>query len=556
MAGRKNMFDDEPSDEERGVPRITVRPQPSFTPAQRNITPPRGNMFDAEPVPQPKSGFNAFSPQQFNRPFGELKPRSLAPSEQVQSWGQDALMAAGANPYVAGKLSRAYSDIGRAFTPMGAILSGADMPYHINKGQYGAAAFDAIGAIPGVTSARRAIPEGRMGSSPMPTVRTAETPVINTSDYARRAQEGGPAAQRRAAYEASQPNMLPAVLPQGLENSARAAYRFSERSPLEYHPDAVANYVDRARAYLQSPYHGQGTFSPEKAGEAFATLERAAQAFPRGGNRPVTASDFDTLRQQLQGLPGPSGPAGHQAVNVLDTFMLRPPQGMLTRGTPQDIAALENALMQARGDWRAAKTSEGVADAVDYALIKAGRANSGQNPGNTTRQELSKFVSSPSGENRLIGATDAERAAITDAVMGDRTTNLLRSGSTLFGGGGGLQRGLAGAGGAGTGAYLASHFGLDPWTSMAVTGTGAVAAPLAGALMRSGANARTIRAGEEVAGDIARNSPLFRAREAVSPPVADPTVGMRDRMTMMMMPAFHDKGIDLWNEDQVPFANR
>jgi hypothetical protein len=38
--------------------------------------------------------------------------------------------------------------------------------------------------------------------------------------------------------------------------------------------------------------------------------------------------------------------------------------------------------------------------------------------------------------------------------------------------------------------------------------------------------------------------------------VADPTVGMRDRMTMMMMPAFHDKGIDLWNEDQVPFANR
>jgi hypothetical protein len=91
---------------------------------------------------------------------------------------------------------------------------------------------------------------------------------------------------------------------------------------------------------------------------------------------------------------------------------------------------------------------------------------------------------------------------------------------------------------------------------MAVTGTGAVAAPLAGALMRSGANARTIRAGEEVAGDIARNSPLFRAREAVSPPVADPTVGMRDRMTMMLMPAIHDKGTDLWNEDSVPFANR
>ena len=129
MAGRKNRFDDPPDDE--AAPGVT------YTPAQRDITPPR-NRFDDAPIPQPKSGFNAFSAQQFNRPFGELKPFDRSPSQQVQSWTQDALMGAGANPYVAGKLSRAYNDIGRAFTPMGAILSAVDAPYHVGKGQYGA----------------------------------------------------------------------------------------------------------------------------------------------------------------------------------------------------------------------------------------------------------------------------------------------------------------------------------------------------------------------------------------------------------------------------------
>ena len=578
----RNMFDDEPPP---AAPRPS-RPGVTYTPARRDITPPRANMFDNEPgvpgVPQPRASFDSFSKEQFNRPFGEIreiKPSDRTPTENFRSVLQSGFRAAGADPYTAGHLGGGYTSIGQ-LTPFGGVLSGADFAYHAPKAvsgdkklqNFGHAALDAVGMTP-ANVLRSFIPAGRLGARETKMIRTAETPVLETADYARRAAEGGPAAQRRAAEEARMPNTmqpsgsfrpfdrnapaLPLELPQGLKDSSQAAYRFSERSPLEYHPNAMADYVGRARAYLESPYHGQGVFSPEKAAEAFSTLERFERNFPRGGNRPITATDFDTLRQQLKDLPGASGAAGQQAVNVLDTYMMRPPQGMLTRGTPQDIADLQQSFYQGRGDWRAFKTAEGVDDAANkYAEIKAGRANSGMNAGNSVRQELSKFVASPGGENRLYGATEDERRNIIGAVMGDRTTNMERSASNVLGGGGGLQRGLSGAGGAGVGAYLASHFGLDPWMALAASSAGAVAAPTAGALLRGSANARTTRAANEVVGDIARNSPLYRAREAVSPPVADPRQFYRDAVTTALIPSIRDEGADVWDRSFVPNANR
>jgi len=525
---------EEPVDQiDPNTPRIRVTPAPKGD-----------NRFDqyvSGPVAEQK-------PATLNKPFGELKPSDPSWTEWAKSKGQDVLMALGAEPYRARHMSEGLVGIGSSLSPMGGVLSAADLSYDLPRGNYGHAALDALGTIPLANTVR-----GAIRGAPM--IRTAETPVLETADYAR---GGGRAAEARRAWEASRPpaTMAPQELPQGLRDSSREAYRFSERSPLEYHPDSMNDYTSRARAYVQSPYHGNGTFSPEKAPEVYTTLQRFEEAFPRGGNRPVTATDFDTLRQQLRGLSGPNGPAGRQAVDVLDTYMLRPPQGMLTRGTSADIADMHRSLTNARGDYRAFKTAQGVEDALEYAGVKAARANSGANTGNATRQELSKFVSSPAGERRLFGATEEERNAIVNAVVGDRGTNALRSASNLLGGGGGLGRLAAGHGGAGVGTAAGVMMGLDPMTTAALALTGGAVAPVTGAALRGAANSRTVRAAEEVAADIRRASPLYRAREAASPDVADPRAMYRDAITMAMIPKIKDEGKDIWDRAYVPYANR
>jgi len=482
------------------VPRFTVTPGggPKYPEAQGGSAPPQ------PPPPAP-----------LNKVFGELKPADPSWTQWLKWKTINGLNYAGMSPQNARHAADAIEGIAN-FTPMGTILSAADLTYDLPRGNFGAAAFDALGALPGVKAARRVMREGLV-----PTTRTAATPTVGE-----------------------------------LERSSRQGYRFTETSPVVYHPDAVGDYATQARLYLESPRHGQGVFSPEKAPEVYNTLTRWERQFPRGGTRPVTPVDLDTLRQQLTGLEGVNGEAGRQAAQLLEAYMVRPPPGALRRGTPQELDDMRQAFTQARGDWRAAKTAEGVEDALHYAGIKTGRQHSGQNLGNVTRQELSQFVASPSGENRLFGATDAERQAIINAVMGDPTTNKLRFGGKLLGGGGGLGMGASGGLGAGGAGYVAHSMGLDPITSAGLALSGGAITPALGYALNSAANARTVRAGQEVAEQIARNSPLYRAREAASPAVPNMMPAARDAMAMAIMQQGREQGTDYWNRQFVPFDQR
>ncbi|RPH74037.1 hypothetical protein EHM76_04245 [bacterium] len=486
------------SEEETSVPRFTVTPGSKYPEAQGGSAPPQ------PPQPAP-----------LNKEFGELKPADPSWTQWLKWKTISGLNMAGMKPHNAQHAADAIEGLG-SFTPMGGILAGADFTYNLPRGNFGAAAFDALGAYPGVRAARRVMREGLV-----PTTRTAATPSVDE-----------------------------------LERSSRAGYRFTENSPVVYHPDAVGDYATQARLYLESPRHGRGVFSPEKAPEVYRTLERWERQFPRGGTRPVTPTDLDTLRQQLTGLEGANGEAGRQAAQLLEAYMVRPPPRALRRGTPQDLDDMRQAFIQAKGDWRAAKTSEGVEDALHYAGIKTGRQHSGQNLGNVTRQELSQFVASPSGENRLFGASDAERQAIINAVMGDPTTNKLRFGGKLLGGGGGLGMTASGGAGAGVSGMVAHSMGLDPITSAGLALSGGALTPAAGYALNSMANERTVRAGREVAEMIARNSPLYRAREAVSPAVPNLMPAARDAMAIAIMQQGREHGTDYWNRQFVPFDQR
>lgn len=530
-----------PTEEEReATPQLRITVRPPGVPDQ----PPTNQFEQFTGGAKPPEQIATESQPQLNKPFGELRPRDpMTWTEWLKSKGQDALIAMGAEPYRARHMSDAVVNIG-GFTPMGSVLSAADATHNVQQGNYGHAALDTVGALPlvGPTIARGYRASRGIAQPAERTIRMAETPSV-----------------------------------QELEGAARAGYRFSERSPVEYHPDSLRDFVQHARNYLQAPYRGRGVFTPEGNEQLYGLLNRFEHNFPGtqpprppvnlGFNpnvthqppppvpRAVTTSDYDTLRQQLRGLTGSDGAGGQQLANLLDAWMLNP-SSRITRGSAQDLADLRNSFMEGRGNWRSAKTSEGVQDAIDYGVTSAGTANSGLNTGNRVRQKMGSFVTSDAGAAKLPGATPAELEAITNAATGDWLTNRLRSGSNLLGGGGGLGRLHAGGGGAGVGGAAALAAGLDPVTAAAIAAATGAVAPMAGAAMRSAATGRTLRAGNEVAADIARNSPLYRAREAVNPPVVDPR-NFRDRIAAYLMaPTIRQQGNDALDEAYVPYANR
>lgn len=492
---------------------------PQQAPAPTQQADPYDTYFSPQPTqPAPRTGDG--------QPFGELKPADESWTDWATHGTMRFLERIGMQPQYVRHMGEGLVGIG-SMTPAGALLSGAeftrDAPRIFTSDQklkaLGDTVLDAIGAAPLAIGASR-IARG------YPTVRTAATPTLDEL--------------RGAAREGT-----------GMTGPGSGGYRAVENAPLEYHPDAMEGMTDFARRTMESarlPQPGAGVFSPEKAPEVYATLGRFDRGFPYGGTRPVAAHDIETLRQQLRGFEGPSGPAGEQAIHALDAYMMRPPPGMLTRGTPADIAEARANLQNARGNYRAYKTSEGVEDAISNAEVKAAVANSGKNRGNAIRQELRKLD--------LGGATDAEREALINAAIGDRTTNWLRSGSNLLGGGGGLGRATSGgiAGAAGHG--IATALGLDPVTAAAVGVGTASASAATGVAMRNAANARTLRAAEEVAADIRRNSPLYRAREATSPPITDPRSLLRDAIAVSMLPQAAQQGKDWWNRQFVPYENR
>jgi hypothetical protein len=480
------------------------------------VAAPVGNMFDEYINPA------ALPPQEVPaRPPAEM--RAADPSwTQWAKWKlMGGLEALGMRPHAVQHFGNSLVDVA-SMTPMGSVFSAADLTHDLPRGHYGAAAFDALGALPLVNTARK-IARG------YPTIGNAVTPSTGE-----------------------------------LRAEAGQQYRAVENAPVEYHPDSMGYVTDTARRVLETPHlptPNSGVFSPEKAPEVYSTLDRFNQGFPRGGTRQVFPDDFEVLRQQLQGLPGANGPAGRQAIDVVEAFRAHPPGGAVLQGTPADFNEIALNQRNARGNWRSALTAEGIDDAIKFAEIKADRAHSGKNLGNATRQEISRFIASKAGQKRLFGATEQEREAIADAVAGDLPTNAMRWWSNYFGGGGGLgarvATGLGGASGAGAGYAASDKLGVDPITGAVIGGVAGKFAPFVlGPALRNAANARSVRAAEGVSDQIRMNSPLYRDRVAAAQPVADPAAIRRDIIAHAMMPALRQQGTNWWDQQFVPYENR
>lgn len=542
--GRFDKFISDQTEEEpvpAGTPRITVTPAPG------------GGRFQefTSGLPQPEAPKNPWA--NFNKPSGELKPADVTPSQQAKWSAISALVSAGHTPQRAQDIVEKSFDIGSTLTPMGAILSAADFTYHAPKAVSGErklantadAALDVLGAIPGVSYARRGYhalrgTPGRIGG--VPEVIPAHTAPFRET--------------RRAEPEIGG---FVTPLPSEARTAGREGYRAIEQAPLVYHPNAMAEMTDVARNALPNPRIGTGVFTPEGAPNTHAMLERFGLAFPRGGARPVNAWDFDTLRQGLLSQKGVEAAAGRQATDILDTYMLRPPPGMIVRGQ-ELLPGLEQEYLNARGNWRGYKTGGAVESAIDAARIGAAGEHSGKNLGNRQRQAFQQYIKTPEGEAKLFGATPAQLDRIEDVAAGDPWTNALRAGSNRLGGGGGIgQTGVAGIGasaGAGAGALIGG-----PWGAAVGAPVGAAIPSIAGGMMRGAANRRTAEQGQQVAHEIMQSTPLYRQNLAAAEargmgPMADPRIRARDAITMALMPGMRDTGQNWVDEVYTPYQYR
>jgi hypothetical protein len=308
-------------------------------------------------------------------------------SEWLKQKGQDALMAGGAEPYKARKLSEGLVGVA-GITPMGSVLSAADLTYNLPRGNLGHAAFDALGTIPGVTAARRLVQ-----GMPMRSLAT-----VPTSDE--------------------------------LKTAAKTGYDAVRNAPVTYAPEAMDDVANIVRTNLT-----RSGLNPEKAPSTFATLDRASapRNVPPGARAVVTPDDFDTLRQTLRsGVPQTQDSlAGRLAIEHLDRYLASPPAGRVIQGGPADLDALRRNLAQARGDYHIKKLSDAVEGRLDKAEVSAQAAHSGLNIDNTTRQWLKGLITTKAGERSIAAATDAEKQAIRDTIAGPATNQLRRWGNSL-----------------------------------------------------------------------------------------------------------------------------
>jgi hypothetical protein len=489
------------------------------SPAEPGAPPaaPPVNVFDQFDAAPPATTGVDWS--KYNQPLGELKPYDPSFTQGVTDIGQDVLMKAGVEPYRARHLSEGAVGIGTLAPPIGSVLSGGDLIYDVGRGNYGHAALDALGVLPGAIAGRRLI-------RGMPTAEMAEVPGVTRANR----------------YE-------PGV--DQLKVASDTAYDAVRNSPVVYHPSMLDDMINNMRVELT-----RRGLNPAKAPSTFGVLDAASAPKPRGAI--VTPDDLDTLRQQLRGgVPGTQDSfAGGLAVDLLDRHMANPPPQHLVSGTRQDLDTLGRDLETARGNWRAYKTADAVEGKIDTSAIQAAIANSGKNLDNTTRQYLAALIKTKTGQRAIPGALPAEKQAIEEAATGDWLTNAQRYGGKFLGGGGGWGQAATSSIGGGAGTAAGVALGLDPLSSGAIGTMATGGVILGGSGLRAAADARTRAAATEVANLIRRNSPEYVARAARTPPITDPMAMRRDAIAYAMIPQARQAGAGIWDQLNIPYENR
>lgn len=221
-------------------------------------------------------------------------------------------------------------------------------------------------------------------------------------------------------------------------------------------------------------------------------------------NRPwMDAKDYDALKLSLNNI---DETGATQASKALYDHVNQLTKGQSLSG---DVNAFKSAFNDAKGNYAAGMRGQTVEDALDNALGKAAKNNSGLNVGNDIRNSLDPLTKNRDKIARASGYSADEIAKMRQITRGTLGSNALRYGSNLLGGGGGIGSLVSGAivgGGAGFGSTGGAEGGLGVPASIAL-----------GLLMRRGYNRVQLNRVNQLSEMVRARSPLARSMGVVTP---------------------------------------
>lgn len=434
----------------------------------------------------------------------ELRPAEYSFRERLGNYAQDALIAMGAKPYVAGRVGRGALDAASLIPPVGGTIAALDTGYYANRGDPLMAGANALGMVPGGTALRRGV-------------------------------QGMP--QRALAPSEGQ-----------LTRATDDAYNAWRASPVTYSPDMMKDVTNEITRTLI-----QKGFDP-------ATKQSALNiGLGLRKQTGMTNNDFEILRKQLGGGKDKTEiAAGEAAKEVLENYMINPPTQHIRSGTPQEIASDRQLLEMGRGNAAANFRSKLISGKENMAEIAEER---GRDFTGTFRDRMAGLTSTKVGEKAMRGFSDAERARVRDEVAGSLMERqqagwgkALERGSTTAGLAGGAYAGATPA--AMTGGILGTGFGLDPITTAAAGGALYAGGKIAGKGLQEASTNRAKTAAGELGAELRLRSPLAQAQGSPYGQITDPAAQIGDARKYLMYPWLRQEGEEAVEGMRTPFEYR
>jgi hypothetical protein len=254
-------------------------------------------------------------------------------------------------------------------------------------------------------------------------------------------------------------------------------------SGLMFQPAQVQEGINAIRQQLPTRRVSQATH------DALDALEEKTNS-----GMPITLKDIAQSRDELLAVQKNSAKstALTAATDLSSSTTAKHGLDDIVRGTPEgDLFITGNA------NYAGGKASEGLDKRLYRSELRAASANSGRNIGNTIKSNITSLLLSP--EARTL--TPEIRQQAEALVYGTRPENFMRHWGNVLGGGGGLGQALT-MGGSGALGYLAS--GGNP----TIAGIAAGTLPIAGAVLKHGANEAAISHLEALSNALRANTPL------------------------------------------------
>jgi len=354
-----NFFDDEPvrtPAEPTGVDPAAISP---YAPQPRPA--PTRNFFDDERAP-------ASQATEFNKAFGELKPRVPSWSEYLAGKGSDVLSALGADPYTATKLSKGVLSSAQLFPPIGAAVAGADVAHYAGQGEPGKAAVNAIGVLPAAGYARGAMQGTKiLGPNFADTAAGEVRRVAPTGEQLMRSGSAGFEEYRNAPITYSNANaqqlvsdlrnVLASKTTEGNRITTEAVDKFAEK--VKNQPFITPKDIDDLRVLTSdATKKGESAAMPvrskiyehlEQGGDT--TMKRAVADYGAGKRAEIV----ETILSKAERAKNPDVALSNQLRSGVQRLEQRP------RGfTGEEISALDAAREGSRG----VRAAEGAANVV------------------------------------------------------------------------------------------------------------------------------------------------------------------------------------------------